>query len=425
MPGEDKWAQYAQPADKWAQYAQPANAPVAGAGALGTPQPAAHPAVNMQSSALSPSLYGNRLVDDAKGLVNPLLNFPRQIATYPGFVDPSKQGGPVQTYLGNPDKGQGLANALTDTAVGLAPAAIGKVPGALRAAGEAGQEAGAGIYNKTGGMLKADFKRGANGGRAYLDAGGGPALSMQGIADQASQLKGEVGQKIGNAIDSSNAVIPTQKVASVLQGPINKGISLETGPGGMGNTDSIENYAAGFRPALKAGVAAGGMTPREVFDLKGGIAKNTNWSDPSQFNLKAIRQQQVGGLSGALSDDVPELNELNPQFQGLGKFAARTADRAATRSSPLSAIVGKGGLSLAGSAFGIAEHNPLMAAAGALGGAALDSVPVKTTLGSGLYRGGKLLGSAGDALTVPASSIPLKTVAAYDLLANKKKKEGE
>jgi hypothetical protein len=118
--------------------------PVAGAGPMGTPQPAAHPAVNMQSSVLSPSLYGNRLLDNAKGLVNPLLHIPSQIASYPGlkqglpFVDPSKQGGPIQTILNNPDKGEGVANALTDTgtalALGKAIEAAAGIPSKLKSA---------------------------------------------------------------------------------------------------------------------------------------------------------------------------------------------------------------------------------------------------------------------------------------------------
>jgi len=120
------------------------NVPVAGAGPLGLPQPAAHPAVNMQSSPLSPSLYGNRLADTGAALVKPLMHPMDSIASYPGFVDPSKTGGPIQDITDNPDKGEGVANAITDTGVGLAVPKL--LSGAAHVAG--------GVANGTGFVSK-------------------------------------------------------------------------------------------------------------------------------------------------------------------------------------------------------------------------------------------------------------------------------
>lgn len=305
------------------------------------------------------------------------------------------------------------------------PSLLKKVPGILTATGDAAQDAGAGILNKTAGMLKPDFKRGANGGRAYLDAGGGPAMSMQGLADQAAMLKGSVGKKLGsvrNNATNAGVLASPQDVAAALSPSIQKGIDLETGPGGLGNTGSIENYSASFRPALKTAVANGGINPNDLADLKGRIADNTNWSDPSQFNLKSIRQQNVGALSGLENKIVPETTPLKQQFQGLGKFATRTSDRAETGSSPLTSIAAKAMLGGAGALAGYAEHNPLTALGAGLAGTALTSVPVQSALASGLYYGGRGIGTAGK-LAMPLSDLPGLAVTPYNLLANKQKKE--
>lgn len=322
----------------------------------------------------------------------------------------------------------GEMGTLTGLAAGtVAPAALKTLPGALRVAGEVGQDTGAGVLNKTAGMLKADFKRGANGGRAYLDAGGGPAMSMQGLADQAAALKGGVGKRLGaarNAATNAGVVASPEQVASALNPAINKGIDLETGAGGAGNTGSIENYSASFRPTLKTGIANGGITPNELSELKGRIADNTNWSDPSQFNLKSIRQQNVGALSGLENDTVPEVAPLKTQFQGLGKFAARTADRASTGSSPFTSLMAKGLSTGLGALGGAAMHNPELALGAGLTGLAATSIPVQSALASGLYYGGRGLGAAGR-IAVPLEGLPMKAIAPYNLLANKQKKEEE
>ena len=84
---------------------------VAGAPEGGPPQLPAHAAgPAMQSSLLAPSTYTQAAGDTAKGLITPLLHAPSQIASYGGFHDPSKMGGPIQSITQNPDKGAGVAN---------------------------------------------------------------------------------------------------------------------------------------------------------------------------------------------------------------------------------------------------------------------------------------------------------------------------
>jgi hypothetical protein len=93
---------------------------VAGAGPDGVPQLAAHPQTPaMQSSLLAPSTYGKAISDTVSGLAKPLAHIPSQIASYGGFKNPADQGGPIQSIVNNPDKGAGVADALTQVGTGL------------------------------------------------------------------------------------------------------------------------------------------------------------------------------------------------------------------------------------------------------------------------------------------------------------------
>jgi hypothetical protein len=297
-------------------------------------------------------------------------------------------GGEAGTLIG------GASNIVAPKLLKETPAAVGS---AMEGTGNAMQDAGVGLVNKTVGALKNDFKRGANPGQGYFDAGIGPSMSMQSIADKASAAKVSTGAKLGGLYDTATASgtkIPAATVAQTLQDPLNKAFDLESGAGGMGNIAPLENYSAGFRPAIQGAVQNGGFTPRGLFDLKRGIAENTNWSDPTQFNLKSVRQRQVGGLSGILSDAVPETEPLNSLYGNVSKLAARAGTRAETGSSPLTTLAGK----LSGGALGAglgSGHGPAGMLAGTALGLGLDSVPVKTTTASGLFYGGKGLARAG------------------------------
>jgi hypothetical protein len=182
--------------------------------------------------------------------------------------------------------------------------------------------------NNTVGTLKADFKRGANPARGYLETGNSTSMTMQGIADKAVASKQAVGQALGNAYASasdSGLKIPVDVVAQQMAKPLQKALDLATGPGGTGDTSAIKNYIEQFGPTFERAAANGGFTPKELFDMKEAIAKNTNWSDPAQFSLKRVRQQQTGALSGILSKAVPETAGLNQHYQDLSKLARLTS----------------------------------------------------------------------------------------------------
>ena len=292
---------------------------------------------------------------------------------------------------------------------------------ALAATGQAAQDAGTGLLNKTVGTLKADFKRGANPGRGYLETGNGPSMSMQSIADKATDTLEDTGEKLGAAYkqaDATGVKIPADVVLKEMAKPLQKAIDLETGPGGTGNVAAINSYIQQFDPVFAKAIENGGFTPSELFEMKCSIAQNTNWSDPAQFSLKSVRQQQTGALAGILSDAVPETKGLNQTYQDLTKLATRAQERANTGSRPLTAHIYKGLMLGSGALAGTAEGGGGLGTLGGLAaGAALDSVPVKTAIASSLYRGGKAVSSLGRAIA-PAESAQVEGVSPNDLGGN-------
>lgn len=355
------------------------------------------------------------IVDPLKRMVSaPTL---KEAARNVPFFGPTMAAAQAQHDAGND---AGMAGTLAGSVAGLiAPKVLSRLPDALASAGETSQNSGVGLLNKTVGTLKNDFKRGANPSRGYFEAGGGPAMSMQGLADKGAALKEAVGTTIPEVLGKSTAVVDPQKLGAVISKPMAKAIALESGPGGMGNLAPIEQYGAGFEPVLQKALANGGLSPTDAWELKKSIAQNTNWSDPTQFNLKAVRQQQVGGLSGAISEAVPEVAPLNRQYGDLTKFAARAASRAETGSSPLTSLAFKGALTSAGALAG-ASHGAEGITAGALLGSALDSVPVRSTLASGLYYGGK---GAKALSRLPTPGAAAVAVPAYALSAARAKRK--
>ena len=127
-----------------------------------------------------------------------------------------------------------------------------------------------------------------------------------------------------------NDVIP------VLSAPLKDAYDLESGPGGMGNTDQFERCAQGFKKDIQDRIKNGGMTGDQVWELKKKIAKNTSWTAPGQEALKGVRQGQVVALSGVLTNKFPELGQLNPSYGDLLKYTDLATERAATGSSSLS-----------------------------------------------------------------------------------------
>lgn len=459
------WEKYAaKPASQegpWVKYAQPAAAPAAkedqgllssfadASGLTGAANAIAHPIDTIAGIPKAVSGMYHQTADNvSQGIADykggntagaishavsavPILGPALDKATDQAADNGMGKTGSYLKDLGRAVTSPGAMGTIAGTAAGLVgPEAIkaavplgGRI---LAKTGEAAQDSGVGLINKTAGMLKPDFKRGANGGQAYFDAGGGPAMSMGGLADKAASLKSKVGGQISDAYANSNATIPAMDVAAKLQPAIDRATDLATGPGGTGDISGIENYSAQFRPALLKAVQNGGMSPSEVQAMKRAIAENTTWGDPTTPNLKSIRQKNVGALGGLLEDSVPEVAPLNKQFQGLVKFADRTQSRAETGSNPLTHLVGKGIGSTLGASIGGLEGGTHGAIGGAMLGLALDSVPVKSALASGLYYGGRGAESIGDRVAgLPPLNSALVAPATYGLIGKKRKAEGD
>ena len=277
---------------------------------------------------------------------------------------------------------------------GAAGGAIGGAIGeALPALKTTMQDNAVGRINKVVGALKSDFSRGANPGQGYLGANLGISSSMRSIADKSAEALDSTGGRIGNALDNGTAsgvkIVPLDAARGIAE-PINQAHAILSGPGG-GSPAALEDLSESFRPTLQSAAKNGGISPRDYFNAKLNVAKNTSWGDPMNVGIKQVRQQIVGGMGGVLKDAVPELGDEFSQYQDLTKLANRAADRADTGRPSLSGV-GKtlihAGSVLGGGAVGGVPGMALGAVPGIL-----DSVPVQTALATGLYRGGAALGS--------------------------------
>lgn len=451
----DKWAKYAQPApssNKWAQYAEQAPAQTA----------APAPQQGFLSSAADASGLSG-LLHAVAHPIDTVAGIPTAVkASYQNTVQNVKQGvqdyhtqglsqqtrrdfgkaipvlGPAfekakeQEEAGNE---AGAAGTVFGLAGGLiAPLGVNKVapvvaPAIARtidAVGEAGQDAGIGLMNKTVGTLKNDFKHGANPARGYFGGGGGPALSMSGVADQAENIANNTGRALRSAYARSNAVIPAEKVFDAAATPVGELRAAQSGFGGTGISPSVKAYEDNLLPTLINAEARGGFSPAELFDqAKRPLAKNTNWKDPTMLDLNTVRQQTTGAIGGLLTDAVPGTADMNQIYQGAAKMADRAQYRADTHSAPLTTLAGKTIYSGLGGALG-AMGGAHEAVGGALLGLAADSVPVKTTLASGLYYGGKGLRAIAPNLgTVPPLNPALVAVPAYSMVGKKRDTYGQ
>ena len=295
--------------------------------------------------------------------------------------------------------GFGASMAAPDLLPRGASALAGKL---LPAVGDALETAGGGVIDRAAGTLKNDFKHGAQPGLAYLKGGGTPAISMGSLAEKAGNVADTAGKTLGSLYDSSNAVIPTSDVASTLDAPIRKLRLLQGGVGGTGVSPALDAYESQMQPALAAASARGGFTPRQLFDeIKRPIAQNTNWKDPTMFDMNTVRQQNVGGVGGLLTGAVPEAAAQNEIYQGAKNLAGRATLRANTGTPAFSSIVNRGLEGGLGAGLFAATHNPLLATLPL----ALDSVPAKTLAGYGMFKSGGLLKGASRLPQIPAGAM--------------------
>jgi hypothetical protein len=388
----DWFQQNAPKGGSWFQQNSPsANKPAGLPEGVDLPSVSAHPAVDLKEPAPTfADNVGGRIKSNAAGLVRPILH-PSTILSEAGWVDPSKTPDLISDIRENPNS-KGVANAVGDTltaaAIGgaahLAPTIAEPVGGRLKTT--AGK-----IIDNTVGLRAKDVSHGAMPGRAYLEGGGGPALSLESLGEKASNIKEKTGTQLRSAYDDAGARgvrIPASNVFDAVAEPIGKLRSLQDSAGGTGVSASIPAYEDRLLNPIVAAEGRGGFTPSELFDeMKQPISKNTRWNDPTMFDLNKVRQQTVGGIGGLLTDAVPETAKLNKIYQGTGRLADRATMRSDTGQSPLSELGRKGAEGAAGIILGEATKHPLLGAIPLLA----DSVPVRTTLATGMYGAGGLL----------------------------------
>lgn len=341
-----------------------------GAGAIqGATQPIIHPVQTIEGAARMTPV--GELADELRGHPTVADETAMSLATHP-----------AETIE------QGAGNVVGSSVLGEGAGAV------LRNLPEAMQQSGTGIINRTVGSRKADFARGANPGRGYLRARLGPSASMESIADKSDAALGDVRGKLQDVYDQSTAsgkLISADKVRNAIDSVIDDARNSASGPGVMTDPQAYSDLRSTFEPSLKSADAKGGFTPQELWEIRKNIDRNLNWGDQSKLNMTKVQQRTSGAIGGILKDEIPETVKLNQTYSDLSNLRRRTAERANTHSSPLTSLASKTALTGAGALMGSATHSPVATAAGAALGAAADSIPVKTTLATGLNAAGNAL----------------------------------
>jgi hypothetical protein len=319
--------------------------------------------------------------------------------------------GPAGQAAGNRMAAGDVPGAVTESlANAAAPAVLKAGAGAVaEPLANMARDSASGIINKSViGARKADFARGADPGRGYMENNLGASGSMESVAEKAAAARDTVGQQIGEAYrreTQKGTLIPTDDVRQAVHSVLNQAKEDASAPLVDGDPAVYDRLKASLEPALQAADAKGGFTPSELWNIRDKLNKSLNWKDQTKATLTQTQQRISGALGGVLEDNVPGVEDLNQNYKDLVKLADRSAERASTGSSSLHGAVSKG---VASGVGGMVGHSTGLGVAGGLGGAAmgaaLDSVPVKTALASGVAGVGKVLQPASS--LAPAAVLP-------------------
>lgn len=361
------------------------------------PSVIAHPAADLKEPGriLADSRFGKRLDSNVSGLINPILHPVRSALTNAGWSDPGQQQDAISILRKNPNMG-GVSDVLADAVTaGTLGAAAHAAPIIAAPLAERLKQVGGKLVDDAVGLHLKDIRHGAEPGRAYLEGGGTPSLSIKGIAEKAGRIKTETGSKLRTAYDAASAAgtrIPTDDVLNAVAEPAGKLRALQNGPGGTGVTPSLNSYEDSLIQPIADADSRGGFTPSELFDqMKRPIGENTRWNDPTMYDLNKVRQQTVGRIGGLLTDAVPETGRLNRIYQGSGNLANRATMRAESGQSPLEHIGRRAVGAALGATIGTELHNLALGAIPLV----LDTVPAKTGIGYSLFQGGRVIPSVG------------------------------
>lgn len=311
------------------------------AGTAAAPQLPAHSqAPAMQSSLLAPSTYTKAVSDTATGLATPLAHIPSQIASYGGFKNPADQGGPIQSIVNDPDKGAGVANALTQVGTALA---LGKgievaprIPEAMSAAGDAVAATKAKLY-PTSQSLTPRVSAARNLSKALVVDPAGVNNFVKAATDEAGTVVGyakDNGLPINSKIDFANAAKQTadavqahfdekilapnaQKVTAVpasYQGPtVGEGNNATLGDiNGRINAISSE-LKSNFRKPLQAQTSAANTSDADLLSEKQAL---TN-----------VLHKQLGEATGLPAQAISDLRMQAGKLRTVADESQASANR--------------------------------------------------------------------------------------------------
>ena len=130
--------------------------------------------------------------------------------------------GPMALNLGEKAAGDPKNGVQPDVAGALAEGGTYAAAPELAKAGipalaEPLKSAGARLVDRTAGSLKSDFSHGAQPGRAYLEGGGTPALTMRSLANKAGGINENTGAALSDAYrNASGSPIPLRRPIAAL-----------------------------------------------------------------------------------------------------------------------------------------------------------------------------------------------------------------
>ena len=194
--------------------------------------------------------------------------------------------------------------------------------GASHALSEPLQAGGAGLIDRAAGSLKSDFAHGAQPGRAYLEGGGKPALTLRGLGEKAEAVKENAGERLGKAYDAASQPTPPAPVRGLLQAP-QYDVPLADSPSVTGRLSKpiiLQGNRAMPREFPHYGVNAPVESPDlgEIPGEAGEILPPENSGFPDRANGMKFNEYigQRSGTQGGVGQPQGVLRTRNPEISG-------------------------------------------------------------------------------------------------------------
>lgn len=377
----DKWAQYAAPtkpqnaaSDPWSQYAQKD----AGDGNLSIPdQPSAVQQFQQgfdKMTQLEPHQMPHSMSDVGREALKGYDNLGRAtIGMLAPLVHPLKTLQSAANTEADPLGGveevkHAIQNPLT-TAEQLAPGFIaGEGMSAAKPLGEAMQRGGLELGNNVlGARGPKPFKYGANPARGAYEEGVLPALSKHSASMKLEEALPKAGQRVSDAVHASPMTAPASDIADSIDKPITSAANTMSGFGGGKSLDpianlwsSMEEKAPNANQPIYGRNAPTDVPAPDLWHSIRNLDKNTRFNpDPEVEGVNELRREMRGGLRGNLETAVPGLKPISQRYGDLAG-AQESLDRTMHSGTGLKKLL------------------------------EVPMTPIESTVGRGMYSGGKM-----------------------------------